>query len=418
MATSEIGLPLQETKGKAKPASPFRALRHSKYRYFWFSTLVSNSGDWMDQVALNWLVLDLTGSAVYLGIVNACRAFPMIIFTLVGGAVADRFERRRLLILTQSVAMVLAIALGFLAQVRGDILLILGVATLRGIMMSFNLPARQALISELVPPHDLMAAISLNTAALNLSRVIGPSIGGILIAVVGVAGAFYFNAATFIVIIFTLFSLGSMPPPPGKRETLLRSVQTGVTTVWGDSILRPLIIIALVPLVLGMTYQPMTAVFAKDVFHTGSVGLGILTSAGGIGSFVGSISVGAYAGVVFRRGHVMFGGIVLLAFAMIALALAPSMLFGTVALFLIGAGSTGYTAANNTLLQLHAPEGMRARVLSMLFLARGIAPIGAIAAGFGVEIIGAPATMAAFGVTILILVAVAATSAPTARDLA
>ena len=188
------------------PVPPtFVSLRHRNYRLLWFGSLVSSSGDWMDQIALNWLVYDLTGSAVYLGLLNLCRLGPILLFTLIGGVVADRVERRRLLFTTQTVAMLLALALALLVSTgAAQIWAVLLIAAGRGVMMSFNQPARQSLISDLVPADDLMNAIALNSATLNLTRVLGPAIGGGLIASVGVAGAFYVNGVSFLAVLYGL----------------------------------------------------------------------------------------------------------------------------------------------------------------------------------------------------------------------
>src|SRR5215208_369530 len=188
-----------------------RSLRHRNYRLLWSGTLISSSGDWMDQVALNWLVYELTDSAFSLGILNLCRLLPILLFTLIGGVVADRFERRRMLIVTQTVAMILAFALAILVSTgivfrdtQLGFLMVLVVAVGRGMMMSFNQPARQSLISDLVPSELLTNAVALNSATLNLTRVIGPVIGGLLIASIGTAGAFYFNGASFVAVLWGL----------------------------------------------------------------------------------------------------------------------------------------------------------------------------------------------------------------------
>src|SRR4051812_16480838 len=199
-ATLRLPNPFLErfTQGLVLPDS-LRSLRHRNYRLLWIGNLVSNTGDWMDQIAFNWLVYQLTDSAIYLGLVNLARWLPILVFTLVGGVVADRWERRRLMFSTQAIAMVLALVLAVL-DVTGliHIWMVLAIAAGRGIMMSFNQPAKQGLVSDLVPPHDLRNAIALNSTQFNLTRIIGPAIGGLLIATVGIAGAFFLNAVSFI----------------------------------------------------------------------------------------------------------------------------------------------------------------------------------------------------------------------------
>ena len=179
----------------------FASLRHRNYQLLWSGTMISQSGDWMDQIALNWLVYDLTGSALALALLNMCRLVPITLFTLVGGVAADRIERRKLLLITQTVAMVLAFALAIVVSTGiVQFWMVLIVAVGRGVMMSFNQPARQSLISDLVPRELLTNAIALNSATMNLTRVIGPIIGGLLIVTVGVAGAFYVNGLSFVAV--------------------------------------------------------------------------------------------------------------------------------------------------------------------------------------------------------------------------
>ncbi|MCS6802758.1 MAG: MFS transporter [Chloroflexota bacterium] len=397
-------------------ASPFRVLRHRNFRLLWIGTLVSNSGDWMDQIALNWLVLTMTGSPVYLGVLNLCRSGPILLFTLFGGAAADRFERRRLMMITQSGAMLTAIGLGVVALGHGSVGLVLALAALRGVLMSVNLPARQALISELVPREELTAAISLNSATLNISRVLGPSLGGVLIATIGIAGAFFLNAATFIAVLYGLYEMRGLARPAQREEPVLRSVLEGLAFIRQDRILRSLLVVALAPLALGMSYQPMLAVFAKEVLDVGSVGLGVMMSAAGLGAVVGALGVGTIAGGI-RRGRLMFAGMALFGVALVVFALSSALWLSALALLAVGIGSAVYQALNNTLIQVHAPDALRGRVMSMLFLTRGLVPLGAMLAGVGAATIGAPTTMALFGALIVVLTAVALLAGTPVREL-
>ncbi|GIW08063.1 MAG: MFS transporter [Dehalococcoidia bacterium] len=397
-------------------ASPFRVLRHRNFRLLWFGTLVSNSGDWMDQIALNWLVLTMTGSPVYLGVLNLCRSGPILLFTLFGGAAADRFERRRLMMVTQSGAMLTAVGLGVVALTTGPIWAVLALATLRGVLMSVNLPARQALISELVPRPDLTAAISLNSATLNISRVLGPSLGGVLIATVGIPGAFFLNAASFVAVLYGLYEMRGLARPPRREEPVLRSVLDGLAFIRRDHVLRSLLLVGLAPLVLGMSYLPMLAVFAKDVLNAGSVGLGVMTSAAGFGAVLGALGVGAINDGI-GRGRLMFAGMALFGVALVGFAFANALWLAALALLFVGVGSSIYQALNNSLIQMHAPDAMRGRVMSMLFLTRGLVPLGALLAGAGATVVGAPATMAAFGGLIIVLTVVGVTAGVTVREL-
>ncbi|HEY8490701.1 MAG TPA: MFS transporter, partial [Dehalococcoidia bacterium] len=245
----------------------FRSLRHRNFRLLWIGTVVSNSGDWMERVALNWLVWDLTHSAFSLALFNAVRLAPILAFTLIGGVVADRMERRRLLMTTQGAAMVLAFLLfGLVAAGLITFWLVVLLGAGRGIMLSFNNPARQSLISELVPGQDLMNAVALNSTTLNMTRIIGSSVAGLLISVVGVTGAFLFNAVSFVAVLWALFIM-DIPKRPGRvaRTGVLQDMAGGVRYLRGERTLLTLVTLALVPMIFGMPYQSLLAIFADDV---------------------------------------------------------------------------------------------------------------------------------------------------------
>ena len=237
----------------------FASLRHKNYRYFWVGTLVSNIGDWMDNVAFNWLMWELTGSGAFLGLLALFRAAPILVFTLFGGALADRMERRRLLQLTQLSAMILALILA--ALVLGgwvEVWHVFAIAAGRGIMMSINMPTRQALLSDVVEQRDLTNAIALNSATMNLTRVLGGTIGGILITIIGTGGVFLVNGLSTVILILTL-SLMVIPPvsSDARRRSILRSIGDGLSYIRASDILVSLILLALAPMIFGMPYMTL-----------------------------------------------------------------------------------------------------------------------------------------------------------------
>ncbi|MEI7926318.1 MAG: MFS transporter, partial [Chloroflexota bacterium] len=273
--------------------STFASLRHRNYRLLWFGTMVSSSGDWMDQIAFNWLVWELSHSPVWLAWANFARFLPILVFTLIGGVVADRVERRKLLFTTQTLAMFLATALAVIVSLGiAQLWMVIAIAAGRGIMNSFNQPARQSLISELVPEDDLANAIALNSATMNSTRVIGPAIGGLLIATVGMSGAFWVNAATFILLLGAL-AMMRFPTQPERRtrESVLHELVDGFRYIKGHPQLRLLVLLALIPILLGQPYVTMLPIFASDVLHIGGGGLGALNTASAVGAVVGSLSV-------------------------------------------------------------------------------------------------------------------------------
>ena len=407
---------IEESPSHAWLPPALQSLRHRNYRLLWIGTVISNSGDWMDQIALNWLVYQLTGSAVDLGILNACRLAPIFVFTLIGGVVADRWERRRLMFTTQSVALLLALALSLLSGTGlVQMWMVLLIAVGRGIMLSFNQPARQSLISELVPREDLPNAVALNSATLNLTRVLGPAIGGGLIASVGVAGAFYLNAVSFIAVLIALTMMRFEERPSAAHGSMLRQLAGGVIYVKRHPDLRVLVMLALVPMVLGMPYQAMLTVFASDVLHVGGGGLGLLTACSGIGAVSGALSVASVSGRSWLP-RLMLGGLVLFGVGLLAFAVSPWMTLSVAALILVGAGQQVYMASNNTLIQIRVDEEYRGRVLSTLFLNRSMVPLGTVLAGFGTVFFGVQPTVAVMAAIMVVLALAVWRLSPVARS--
>jgi MFS transporter, DHA1 family, staphyloferrin A biosynthesis exporter len=413
-----VATPQPVRGGSQRLPAALHSLRHRNYRLLWFGSVISNSGDWMDQIALNWLVYQLSGSAVQLAILNLCRLAPIFVFTLVGGVIADRVERRRLLFVTQAVAMILALVLAvltFSGLVR--IWMVLLVAVGRGIVLSFNQPARQSLISELVPRDYLKNAIALNSATINLTRVLGPIVGGVLIATAGVAGAFALNAASFMAVLIAL-AMMRFPdrPPPKTRGSVLSELAGGLSYLQQRPTLRTLVLLALVPMVLGMPYMTMLTVFASDVLQAGGGGLGLLTACSGVGAVSGALWVAANAHRV-RLGPLMFVGLIGFGTALLVFSLSPWFWISVLALVAVGAGQQVYMASNNALIQTNVEEEFRGRIVSTLFLNRGMVPLGTMLAGIGTSMFGVQATVGAMAAALVALALTASRLAPAAREL-
>ena len=413
MAVAQATTPARRTR---LPTS-FSSLQYRNYRLLWFGTLVSSSGDWMDQIALNWLVYQLTGSAVYLGVLNLCRLAPVLLFTLVGGVVADRVERRRLVFTTQTSAMVLAFVLATLVATGVvSFWMVLVIAVGRGITLSFNQPARQSLISDLVPPQSLMNAIALNSATLNLTRIIGPAIGGGLIATVGVAGAFYVNGASFLAVLLALalMRFNDQRAAARPRTSVAGEMASGLGYLRGEPALRTLVMLALVPMIFGMPYQTMLTVFAKDVLQVGGGGLGVLTACSGVGALAGALAIASMG-----AGRVRFMLLGLMAFgaALIVFSASPWLPLSVVALVAVGISQQVYTTTNNTLIQLHVAPEYRGRVLSMLFLNRGMVPLGTMVAGFATAAFGPQVAVGAMAAVLVVIAALTARFVPALRTL-
>jgi MFS family permease len=404
---------------RPKRSSTFAAFRHRNYRLLWIGNLISNSGDWIDQVALNWLVISTTDSPVYLGLVNLARGLPLVFFALIGGAVADRMDRRRMMMMTQTLAMCCALAL--VAAVLTDnapISILLILSTARGILIAFNTPARHSLISELVPHHDLGSAVALNSVMLNMSKVLGPLLAAMILSASGTAACFIANAVSFTAVL-VLLAMMDMPPKPvreARRENLLASVSGGAVYLRRHTTLLLLVLVALVPTFLAQPYIQLLALFAHDVFDAGSSGLGIMVAVASCGSICGGLFA-AWVQRDARKGTVMLGFMAGFGAFLVAFALAPNLAVALPLLFVAGFMHVAYNSSNNTILQMTVDDEYRGRVLSTLFMTRGLVSLGTATAATLAVAIGSRASMVVMAGAVVIFAAALWVKAPKLKNL-
>lgn len=394
---AEPALEAEQPKGRAVLDATFAAFRHRDYRLFWSGQLISVTGTWVQSVAHGWLVYELTHSSAKLGIVSAVGSFPMLLFALLGGVVADRVNRRRLLILTQSVLMVLAFCLGLLtvtAKVRYEH--VLAIAFLSGTTNAFDMPARHAFIVDIVGREDLMNAIALNSAMFNTARLAGPALAGAIMAGLGAGPCFLINAASFLAVICGLLLIRprrggeSRPHQPPMSE-----MAEGLRYLWGDRGLLVLISAAAVPTLFAAPYMMLMPVFAKDVLHRGPAGLGMLMSATGAGALVGAVVLSALSSNPNKGRILVVGGI---SFSAFLTAFSLSRWFPLSLLLLAGVGWSmiTYNATTKALIQASTCDSMRGRVMSVYFLVvMGLSPLGSLQAGTLAARFGAPFAVAA-----------------------
>jgi len=384
----------------------FSSLRHRNYRLLWTGTIVSNSGDWMDQIALNWLVMELTSSPLSLGLVNLFRAIPVLILMPLGGVIADKWERRRILMVMQALSMLLALALGILVTTGyGEVWPVYVIAVLRGMVTAFNTPAQQSIISDLVPRKDLANAVALNSATIHLTRVLGPSLGGVLIVILGLDWLFYLNALSYVAILYTLWLLPDLGTLEKKGGGPWQEMTDGFRYIRGHEMIFFLVLLAVVPMVFGQPYLTMLAVFAHGVLEVGPTGLGLLMSVASLGAVTGALAVAGR-----RRGPrivLMIGGIMVFGVSLILFAFSTSMLPALLFLFIAGASNVHYNSTNNALIQGLVEDRFRGRVLSILQLSRGVVPLGSAITGFLAELFGAPAALAGMASMLIVLGGVA-----------
>jgi MFS family permease len=378
-----------------------RALTHRNFRLFFGGQLLSLTGTWMQNVAQAWLVYSMTGSSLMLGTVGFASNIPVFLLAPVGGAVADRHNRHRIIVATQSAAMLLAFVLAALTlSGRVQVWHVVVLAALLGTVNAFDIPARQSFFVEMVGKEDLLNAIALNSSMFNAARVAGPAVAGVLVASIGEGWCFLVNAVSYLAVIAGLLIMRLAPPgPPRARGSALAELLEGVRFVRGAPPVRDLLIMLGVVSLLGTPYSVLMPIFADGIFHSGPRGLGLLMGATGIGAVLGALSVAARTGV---KGLAAINGRACAGFgACLALfALSHWFWLSLVLLVPVGFGLMTQMACTNTLIQTMVPDHLRGRVMalySVMFM--GMAPFGAFLAGALADRIGAPVTVAIGGLS-------------------
>lgn len=367
----------------------FPAFENKNFRLYFTGQSVSLVGTWLQMVAQGWLVFDLTHSAFWVGAVAAALMSPSLLLSLWGGVLVDRFSKKRILLFTQTASMLLALILGLLTVTHvvtvGEITLL---AILLGAVTAVDAPARQAFVAELVGKRLLASAIALNSGAFNASRVVGPAIAGLLIALTGVGVAFLVNAVSYIAVIVALCAIHPLPRPAPAREAMWKSIRDGVRYSFAHPVIATLLIFTAMISVFGWSFSPMLPVIAKTVFHVEATGLGQLYAASGFGAVTATILISALS-KRFRPSTFIIGGNLLFGAALFLFSMTSRIEWGLVWLFFVGLGLLSQMAMTNTTIQSLVADRMRGRVMSLYVLMfLGFSPIGSILIGFLTERFG------------------------------
>lgn len=398
----------------------FQALTYRNYRFLWLGQLGSSSSMWMEQVARPWLMLELTGSAVALGLVVAVRMVPMLTFGLLAGVVADRFDRRRVFLLCQTLSTSVHLATAVL--IFSGVIQpwhVYALAFTMGTALAFNQPARQALIPSLVDGEHLTNAIALNTVAMNMMRIIGTSAGGVLIAVVGLGNVYLLNSVLYswAVMMTLLIRVPSDRQPDRTHESMWNSLTQGLRYAWGNRVALGAISLA-TALFVFMPYSSIfIPLFAREVLKTGSSGVGFLMAATAVGALSGALTV-ATIGHFRRRGRILVTGVILFGAGLIAfsgvswLHLLP---LSYLIIAMVGLMQTSYMSINNAVLLESAPAAMHGRIMSLMSLDRGLIPLGAMIAGFLAASAGPQVGLIIFGGLCIFTASAVAVLIPTVR---
>src|SRR4051812_6045411 len=387
--------------GKVSLRDTFRALRHRNYRLFLYGQLVSLIGTWMQQTALSWLVYQITGSKFLLGVVAAVGSAPMMLFSLWGGAIADRYPKRQIITCTQVAQMFPAFFLAIMAYLGFvSTWLIVLVAMISGIAMAFDMPARQAFTVEMTSREDLLNAISLNSSLFNGARVVGPALAGVVIGSLGTPVCFLINGVSFFAVIIGLRMM-RLPDraPLAEEEAARASAWSGVVYVWHHRRVRTILGLLGVVGIFGWSYAVLLPAFARDVFGRGADGYGVLMSASGIGALIGALTV-ATAGHVFPSRPMALTGVWVFSGALLGFSLTRNFYVALAFMTLGGFGMLLFFSTANTVMQTIVPDEMRGRVLGVWGLVFGaMIPLGSLEAGSLANWLGAPFALA-FGAVI------------------
>jgi MFS family permease len=396
-----------------------RALRHRNYQLFFAGQLISLIGTWMDQVAESWLVYRLTGSALLLGTVAFAAQIPVFLLAPIGGALADRYDRRRILVGTQSSMMALTFVLAWLTlSHRVQIWHVVTLAALTGIVNAFDLPARQAFVVDMVSRTDLVNAIALNSSMFNGARIIGPALAGIVVAAIGEGWCFFANGVSFIAVIAGLMMMRMERPRQAIEGSPVENIIEGFRFVAGTGPVRALMSLLGLVSFTAMPYAVLMPVFAAQILHGGARALGLLMGCSGAGALVGALTLAMRKTL---KGLSVWVAVSCAGFgtALLLFSFSRSMWLSCALLVPAGFCMMIQMASSNTLIQSMVPDRLRGRVMSVYAMTfMGMAPLGALLAGSLAHNLGAPWTVAIGGIISIAGAAVFGARLPVHRPVA
>lgn len=394
--------------GRSRFSRPFRALTYRDYRLLWLGAFTSTTGTWMQTVAQSWLVFSLTGSAFLLGVDGFLAAAPMLFFSLFGGVLADRIEKRRVMLVSQVLQMTFAFALAALVAFgRVEIWHVFVLSFLTGTAQAFSGPAYVSLLPTLVRKEDVPNAVALNSMQFNLARVIGPVIAGFAFVGLGAAACFALNGLSFVAVIVALLmmSAGSLAASPRTAggTSVLEEMREGFAFVAHHGSLSQLCLLGFVGTFLGGPIVTMLPVVARDVFAQGPRTYSLLLAAYGIGSVVGAVVTASVSDGV-RKGRLALGMQIAFALFLLLFALSSWLPASLVLAFLAGASVVGAISMYSSLVQLTTTDAMRGRVMSIFMLAfRGGMPLGALVSGYVAQTVSVQAALAGNAIVLAVI---------------
>lgn len=385
----------------------FSSLKHRDFRIFWIGQCVSLMGTWMQRTALIWLVYTMTDSPFLVGLVGVAQFLPMLLFTLFAGAVVDRFPKRKILIVTQSLLMLQAFALALLAFFNSEqYWQLLLLCAFLGITTTIDMPARLSFFADLVGKEDVMNAVSLNSSIVNLARIIGPAVAGIVMVKFGAAVCFLINALSFLAVIYSLTRIETKDSvaPPQKRD-MLEEVKEGLAYIKNDETLYLNAVFLAIVSTFAMNSEVIIPVFAKTVLGMGAGAYTKLLSAAGAGSLTGAVTMASLSKKGVRKWILLVGAAATLS-VQVLMAIAWNYALALLFVAMIGFFNLVFLNAGNSIFQVYAPDKYRGRVMSVYsFLTQGSLPVGNFFAGTAMQALGGWAGYPVCGLTAFICLA-------------
>jgi MFS family permease len=427
---SDVVFHKMESKKTTDPSNPqdknglrliFRALSHRNYRLFFGGQGISLIGTWMQQIAMSWLAYRLTGSALLLGVVGFTSRIPTFLLASLAGVLADRWNRHRILVITQTLSMIQAMILAILVLTETvAVWHIISLSLLLGLINALDIPARQSFVVDMIEKkEDLGNAIALNSSIVNGARLIGPSVAGVLIATLGEGMCFLLNGLSFIAVIMALLAMKIAPKQREKPSSqVFQGLKEGFSYAFGFAPIRSVLLLLALVSLMGMPYTVLMPIFAEKILHGGPQALGFLMGATGVGAMAGSIYLASRKSIL-GLGKIIVISANLFGIGLIAFSLSHLFWLSLLFMLLTGFGMMVQMASSNTVLQTIVEEDKRGRVMSFYTMAfMGMVPFGSLLAGGLANKIGAPNTVMMGGVACILGSAMFAKKLPSLRKIA
>lgn len=398
---------------------PFASFRNANYRYLWIGNFFNMAGFWIQLVTVGWLVWELSGSATLVGIAGGLRSFPFIVMGPLGGVLADRLDRRRLLMTTQTITAVIALLFAVIVALHWvRVWHAMVFSFLMGCGFNLNMPVRQSLVANTVPRSELGNAIALNAIAMNATRVLGPALGGILIVAFGAAGNFLLQAILYLCMVVIIFPM-KVPyrdTAAASNASALRNLLDGVRYVWGNRTLLGLITLSFIPALFVMPVFQILPAFTDRVLHAQANVYGYLMAALGLGGLMGAFTMASF-GAVIRAGWLGIVALLFTACFVILFSQSGQPWTAFLLLPLIGFAMMIFRVNNNTLVQTLAPDKLRGRVMSLYQLDQALTPLGSFVLGVCADLYSTTTAMVGTGILCLVVTFAVMAGVKPLRDL-